>query len=360
MTPLETELRRIVTVDGPLDVARYMALCLGHPPHGYYMARDPLGRGGDFVTAPEISQMFGELIGLWAAATWQAMGAPARLRLIELGPGRGTLMADALRATSVMPAFRAALAVHFVETSPRLVARQRETLPGLDIPLAWHRDLGEVPEGPAIVIANEFFDALPVHQAVKMSAGWHVRMVGLVDDRLAFMVSPDPIPGFERVLPDPLHEAPKGAIYEWRDDRVMLELAQRLARNGGAALVIDYGHADSAQGETLQAVRGHRFADPLADPGLADLTAHVDFAALARAAKRAGTHAHGPMTQGAFLHRLGIAQRAERLKGNATPRQAADVDAALTRLTGRDAMGDLFKVLAIADPKLETLPGFDT
>ena len=357
MTPLETELRRLIAIDGPLDVARYVALCLGHPLHGYYMARDPLGRAGDFVTAPEVSQMFGELIGLWAAATWQAMGAPAPVRLIELGPGRGTLMADALRAANIMPEFRAALTVHLVETSPRLIARQRETLPGLDIPLAWHRDLGEVPEGPAIVIANEFFDALPVHQAVKAPDGWHVRMVGLTDDRLAFAASPDPMPGFERVLPEALRAAPDGAIYEWRDDHVAAGLAERLVREGGAALIIDYGHTMSAAGDTLQAVRGHRFADPLAEPGLADLTAHVDFAALARAAERAGARTHGPVTQSAFLHRLGIVERAERLKAGATTLQVVGIEAALDRLVGREAMGDLFKVLAIADPKLETLPG---
>lgn len=357
MTPLETELRRLIAVDGPLDVARYVALCLGHPLHGYYMARDPLGRAGDFVTAPEISQMFGELIGLWAAATWQAMGAPIPVLLIELGPGRGTLMADALRAANTVPEFRAALAVHLVETSPRLIARQRETLPGLDIPLIWHRDLAEVPAGPAIVIANEFFDALPVDQAVKAADGWHVRMVGLAEGRLAFMVSPDPMPGFEGVLPQALHHAPEGAIYEWRDDHVMLELARRLTRDGGAALVIDYGHTKSAAGDTLQAVRGHRFADPLAEPGLADLTAHVDFAALARAAERAGARVHGPVTQGGFLHRLGIVERAERLKANATRPQAVGIGAALDRLVAQDAMGDLFKVLAITDQKLETLPG---
>ena len=357
MTPLETELRRLIAIDGPLDVARYVALCLGHPLHGYYMARDPLGRAGDFVTAPEVSQMFGELIGLWAAATWQAMGAPAPVRLIELGPGRGTLMADALRAANIMPEFRAALTVHLVETSPRLIARQRETLPGLDIPLAWHRDLGEVPEGPAIIIANEFFDALPVHQAVKAPDGWHVRMVGLTGDRLAFAASPDPMPGFERVLPEALRAAPDGAIYEWRDDHVAAGLAERLVREGGAALIIDYGHTMSAAGDTLQAVRGHRFADPLADPGLADLTAHVDFAALARAAERAGARTHGPVTQSAFLHRLGIVERAERLKAGATTLQVVGIEAALDRLVGREAMGDLFKVLAIADPKLETLPG---
>jgi len=360
MTPLETELRRIIAIDGPLDIARYVALCLGHPLHGYYVARDPLGSGGDFITAPEISQMFGELIGLWAAAIWHAMGTPAPLRLIELGPGRGTLMADALRATTVVPAFRAALAVHLVETSPRLIARQRETLPGLDIPLAWHRDLGEVSPGPAIVIANEFFDALPVHQAIKGRNGWHLRMVGLTNDRLAFRVSPDPIPDFETALPQPLHDAPLGAIYEWRDDHIALELARRLVRDGGAALIIDYGHTASAAGDTLQAVRGHRYVNPLAEPGLADLTAHVDFAALARVAERAGARVQGPVAQGTFLRRLGIEQRAQRLKAGAAPRQAADIGSAVKRLVGADAMGTLFKVLGVADPKLGAVPGFDS
>jgi SAM-dependent MidA family methyltransferase len=359
MTPLETELRRIIAIDGPLDIARYMALCLGHPLHGYYVARDPLGRGGDFVTAPEISQMFGELIGLWAAATWQAMGSPASLRLVELGPGRGTLMADVLRAANIIPAFRSALTVHLVEISPRLIARQRETLPGLDIPLAWHRQFAEVPAGPAIVIANEFFDALPVHQAVKAADGWHLRTVGIADGRLALMVSPDPMPGFDALLPEPLHEAPTGAIYEWRDEQIMLELARRLVRDGGAALVIDYGHAESAAGDTLQAVRGHRYAAPLAEPGLADLTAHVDFAALARAAQRSGARVHGPVAQGAFLRRLGIEPRAARLKTSATEEQAVDIDTALRRLVDADQMGTLFKVLAIADPKLPAVPGFD-
>jgi SAM-dependent MidA family methyltransferase len=315
---------------------------------------------GDFVTAPEVSQMFGELVGLCAAATWQAMGSPALVRLIEFGPGRGTLMADVLRAANIVPEFRAALAVHLVETSPRLIARQRETLPGLDVPLAWHRDLAEVPEGPAIVLANEFFDALPVHQAVKAPDGWHIRMVGVADERLVFMASPDPMPGFERVLPDELHDAPEGAVYEWRDDWLMYELAQRLVRDGGAAIVIDYGHTTSAAGDTLQAVRSHSYADPLAEPGLADITAHVDFAALARVANRAGAQVHGPVTQSAFLHRLGIIERATALKANATKLQAADVNAALLRLTGGDEMGDLFKVLAVADPKLAAVPGFDS
>jgi SAM-dependent MidA family methyltransferase len=363
MTPLEAEIRRIIAVDGPMPVAAFMALCLGHPVHGYYMTRDPFGRGGDFTTAPEVSQMFGELIGLWAAAVWQAMGAPARLALVELGPGRGTLMADAVRAARVVPAFRAALNIHLVETSPALQRLQQERLADLDLPTAWHRDVAELPDGPLAVIANEFFDALPVHQAVKTAGGWHERMVGVgTDGALAFALHPDPIPGFHKVAPRELAGAPVGAVYEWRPGDVVAALARRVASNGGAVLAIDYGHGESALGESLQAIGRHAFADPLATPGEVDLTAHVDFAALARAATSAGARVHGPVAQGAFLRRLGIDARAAALRATATPAQAADIDAALARLTGagRDAMGELFKAMAIADPRLGAVPGFDS
>jgi NADH dehydrogenase [ubiquinone] 1 alpha subcomplex assembly factor 7 len=363
MTPLEVEIRRLIAVDGPMSVAAFMGLCLGHPEHGYYMTRDPFGRGGDFVTAPEVSQMFGELIGLWAAAVWQAMGAPARLALVELGPGRGTLMADALRAVRVVPAFGAALSVHLVETSPVLQRLQQERLGGLDVPIAWHRDVAALPDGPLIVIANEFFDALPVHQAVKTTRGWHERMVGIdAAGALAFALHPDPIPGFAAIMPAGLAGAPAGAVYEWRSGAIVADLAGRVARNGGAALMLDYGHVDSALGETLQAVGRHAFADPLTTPGALDLTAHVDFAALARMAERAGARVHGPVTQGAFLRRLGIEARAATLRAAATAAQAADVDAALARLTGpgQDAMGELFKAIAFADSGSGALPGFDS
>lgn len=359
MTPLEGELRRLIAIEGPIPLSRYMALCLGHPRHGYYVTRDPLGAAGDFVTAPEISQMFGELVGLWAAAVWQRMCAPARLALVELGPGRGTLMADLLRAAAAVPGFRAALAVHLVETSPALRARQQQALHGAAA--TWHADIDDLPDGPAIVIANEFFDALPVDQAVKAADGWHARMVGIgADDRLVIMAAPDPLRGFATLLPPGLREAPPGAVYEWRADHLPAALAARLVRAGGAALVIDYGHAESAAGDTLQAVRGHGFADPLADPGEADLTAHVDFAALARTAARAGARVNGPLPQGEFLMRLGLAERAERLRAQATARQAADIDAAVTRLTAPGEMGTLFKALAFADPRLGALPGFAT
>jgi NADH dehydrogenase [ubiquinone] 1 alpha subcomplex assembly factor 7 len=359
MTPLEAELRRLIAHDGPMPVARYMGLCLGHPAHGYYVTRDPLGRAGDFTTAPEISQMFGELIGLWAAAVWQAMGQPASVKLVELGPGRGTLMADALRAANVMPAFRAALAVHLVETSPALVARQRTALDGVDV--AWHRDFTAVPEGPSIVLANEFFDALPVHQAVKAADGWHARMVGLgADDALAFTLAPDPLPPFGAFLSGGPGDVPVGAIYEWRAEFKVQELARRLVQHGGAALIVDYGHTASAFGDTLQAVRAHGFADPLADPGEVDLTAHVDFGALRRVAELAGARVHGPVPQGEFLRRLSIEKRAAQLRARATARQAADINVALGRLTGDTQMGDLFKAIAFGDPKLGALPGFDT
>ena len=361
MTPLEREIVRIIATDGPIPVAHYMGLALSHPVHGYYATRDPFGARGDFVTAPEISQMFGELIGLWVVAVWQLMGSPAALHLVELGPGRGTLMADALRASAVVREFRASVGVHLVETSPFLRRRQEDTLAALDVPLAWHHDVADVPAGPAIVVANEFFDALPVNQAVKAADGWHERMVGLADDRLVFALHPEPAPGFERLLPPSVRAAPVGAVFEWRSDRIVRELAQRLSRDGGAALAIDYGHAQSGAGETLQAVGAHRFVDPLAAPGEHDLTAHVDFQALAAAALAAGARVHGPRPQGTFLEALGIDERAERLKTRATAAQARDIDAALARLTasGADAMGDLFKAVAFADPKLGTPAGFE-
>ncbi|KAA5602244.1 class I SAM-dependent methyltransferase [Blastochloris sulfoviridis] len=362
MTPLGRELADLIRADGPLSVARFMALCLGHPRHGYYLTRDPLGRAGDFVTAPEISQMFGELIGLWCADAWNRMGAPERVALVELGPGRGTLMADALRALKVVPALRATLAVHLVETSPALMARQRAALEAAGVPAGvpvfWHARLADAPDGPSLIVANEFLDALPVTQLVRGRDGWHERQVGLDSDgRLAFGLSPARLP--DSLVPAALRTAPPGSLVEVSPERAaaVREIARRLVAHGGAALIVDYGHTQSGLGDTLQAVKGHAFADPLAEPGEADLTSHVDFAALAAAARAEGAAVHGPVTQGAFLAALGIDVRAARLKA-AAPDQAADIDAALHRLTAPDAMGNLFKVLAIADPKLGPLAGF--
>ncbi|TMJ06205.1 MAG: class I SAM-dependent methyltransferase [Alphaproteobacteria bacterium] len=354
MTPLEGEIRRIVAIDGPIPVDRYMALCLGHPQHGYYTTRDPLGAAGDFVTAPEVSQMFGELIGAWAATVWRQMGSPPNVRLVEMGPGRGTLMADALRAARALPEFYAALSVHLVETSPVLRALQEGTLANAGVPIAWHHALEEVPAGATIAVANEFVDALPISQFVKDRDGWHVRTIGVVDGKLAFLAAPDPM--LNKSAAD---TTPVGTILERRYDRPVALLAGRIAQHGGAALIIDYGHTESGFGDTLQAVRGHAFTDPLEGPGEADLTAQVDFAAVVIWAQHQGAVTRGPIPQGEFLRRLGIEQRAARLKGSATPQQAADIDAAVTRLTAPDQMGELFKVLAIAAPKLGPLPGFD-
>jgi len=359
-SPLETEIRRLIAVAGPMSIAEYMRLCLTHPQYGYYVTRDPLGAHGDFVTAPEISQMFGELIGVWMVAVWQQMGSPENVRVVELGPGRGTLMSDALRAAKVVGDFHAALVVHLVEISPKLQQAQEQLLEGLGVPILWHSALAEVPSGPVIIIANEFIDALPVHQAVKRADGWHERVVEIAPSgELAIGIARDPLPHFEATLPRGLRQAPEGSVYEWRSDTVALEIGRRV-RSDGAALIIDYGHAWYGLGETFQAVAGHSFTDPLRAPGEADLTAHVDFAALAQSAQIIGGRIHGPISQRDLLRGLGIDKRAAALKTRA-PERAAEIDQALARLTatGPRGMGELFKALAIADSKLGKLPGFE-
>ncbi|MDQ4061118.1 MAG: class I SAM-dependent methyltransferase, partial [Pseudomonadota bacterium] len=345
MTPLEAALHRRIALDGPLSIADYMALCLGHPEHGYYQAREPFGAGGDFVTAPEVSQMFGELLGLWAAETWRRMGSPDPVRLIELGPGRGTLMRDALRAARLLPGFVEAAAVHLVESSRRLAEAQKATLDDVPAAMTWHRSFGEVPEGPTILLANEFFDALPVRQFVRATRGFHERLVGLdAEERLAFGLSPAALP--PEAMPEPLRRAPEGAVVETSPAsmQLMAGIAARVASCGGAALVIDYGHARSAPGDTFQAVRGHAYADPLVEPGFADLTAHVDFEALGRAAREAGAVPLSPVTQGDFLKALGIEHRAERLARTVGPEGADAIASQLRRLVDPAEMGSLFKV----------------
>jgi NADH dehydrogenase [ubiquinone] 1 alpha subcomplex assembly factor 7 len=358
-SPLEEEIRRRILHDGPISVADYMALALGHPRYGYYMAREPFGRGGDFVTAPEVSQMFGELLGLWTADTWTRLGAPSLVRFIELGPGRGTLMADALRALRLAPDFLESATLHLVETSPRLRAIQQTSLAAAPLRPDWHNRLEETPDGPAIVLANEFFDALPIRQLVRMDGGWRERVVGLIDDRLTFGLSPSPLPA--ATVPDAFAAAPPGVVCEISPARLAVAeaIGRRVASSGGAAIVIDYGHFPSTPGETLQAVRGHAPVHPLAGPGQSDLTAHVDFNALANAARAGGAAVFGPTGQGDFLRALGIETRAASLKARASPEQAIAVDAALRRLVAADAMGMLFKAVAIASPGLVPSP-FDS
>lgn len=358
MTALAAELTAIIAAEGPMPLSRFMALCLGHPKHGYYITRDPLGVGGDFVTAPEVSQMFGELIGLWCADVWSQMGAPASVRLVELGPGRGTLMADALRAARAVPAFRAALSVHLVETSPALRARQQAKLAAAGVALAWHDRLEDVPAGPMLLIANEFFDALPIDHYVRGAHGWHQRLVGLDDSgHLTFGLFGAPVP--EALIPAPLRAAADGSVVELSPIRAAVAdaLARRLVDQSGAALVIDYGFTQRAVGDTFQAVRSHAYADPLAAPGEADLTSHVDFAALAEVARAAGAAVFGPVAQGAFLRGVGLDLRAAQLKAKASPLQVAVIDAAVSRLTANDQMGRLFQVLALAAPGLRPAMG---
>jgi SAM-dependent MidA family methyltransferase len=267
-TPLEAEIRRRIALAGPMPVRQYMDMCLTHPQHGYYTNTDPLGRDGDFITSPEVSQVFGELIGLWAASVWHRMGQPENVRLVELGPGRGTMMLDALRAAQVVPAFRAAVVLHLVEVSPTLQKRQQQAMATLDVPVMWHQSFDDVPDGPAIILANELFDALPVNQAIKQFNGWYERTIEIdADGNLAFGIANEVIPLFDQLVPAHLRDAPIGSIYEWRADNLALALSRRLVRQGGAALVIDYGHVESAPGDTLQAVSGHAFVNPLQSPG---------------------------------------------------------------------------------------------
>ncbi|CAN5334833.1 SAM-dependent methyltransferase [soil metagenome] len=355
-SPLETIIRKQIAATGPMPVSRYMQLCLTHPDYGYYLKRDPLGRDGDFITAPEVSQMFGELVGLWAASVWNAMGMPQQVKFIELGPGRGTMMADALRAVRILPAFHEAISVHLVEASPILREKQREKLAEA-AHVEWYDSIDDVPEGPAIILANEFFDALPIHQAVRQEDGWHERVIEIDNDILAYGIARDPMPRFEVLLPPVVRAAPVGAIFEWRPDNMIITIARRLRDQGGAALIIDYGHLRSDAGDTFQAVAKHNFTNPLKHAGVADVTAHVDFQALARAAEDVGARAHGPVEQGAFLTRLGIENRAQALMKNAPDNGKKLISAGLSRLTDASpkGMGSLFKVLGVSHPDIQTL-----
>ena len=274
MSVLAAQLRQRISENGPLTVAEYMAEALGNPEHGYYMHRDPLGRAGDFITAPEVSQMFGELLGLWCADRWQAMGGPDPVNLVELGPGRGTLMADALRAAEGAPGFIDAVRLYLGETSPVLRALQE-------------RAVG----GPTLMLANEFFDALPVRQFEKWADGWHERLVDIDSDGFVWTVASQPTE--DPPIPSPVRNSPDGSIAEVSPtSRGLINvLAARLVAAPGTALIIDYGHSESAVGDTLQAVKGHRYHDPLAEPGETDITAHVDFAVLASVAEAVGAGA---------------------------------------------------------------------
>ncbi len=351
-----------------MSIADFMAEALGHPTQGYYMTRDPLGVQGDFTTAPEISQVFGEVICAWFALIWQMGGRPDPFRLIELGPGRGTLTADILRVGKRLPSapgFSDALQVHLVEMSPTLKAVQAETLKGHEV--TWHARLEDIPDGPAFILANEFFDALPIHQLVRIERGWRERLITTTadgknpDGGLAFTLSPGGTP-VDVFLDEGVRDsAGTGAIAEVSPVSlsVMDQISNRVAQ-GGAALIIDYGHVQSAAGDTLQAMRDHAFVDPLSDPGMADLTAHVDFAALARVALDKNCTVMGPIEQGDFLTRLGAEKRATALIARAQDEnQAQAIRAGVDRLVSREEMGSLFKVMGVLPGGVPPLPGFE-
>lgn len=335
-----------IAAGGPLPLARAMALAADH----YYATREPFGPAGDFVTAPEISQMFGEVIGVWLADLWVRAGRPEPVHLIELGPGRGTLMADALRAIErTTPAFAAGLALHLVERSPRLRAVQAQALPR-----ARHHDgIDTLPtDAPLLIVGNEFLDALPLAQFERTESGWALRRVGVAGWDLALPANP-------AFIPQPLHGAPAGAVHErnFAAEALVAAIARRLRVQGGAALFIDYGYAGPALGDTLQAIADGAFADPLATLGAADISAHVDFAAIASAA-RPHAAVHGPEAQGPFLEALGISARADALKRGKTLDVRGGIEAARARLTAVGAMGRLFQAMAFTAPHWPAPAGF--
>jgi NADH dehydrogenase [ubiquinone] 1 alpha subcomplex assembly factor 7 len=349
-------IKRRIAEQGPLNVADFMRLALSEPGIGYYATRDPLGAAGDFITAPEISQMFGEMIGLWCVDLWEKFGKPDPFLLVEFGPGRGTLMADVLRAARVRPEFLRAMRLHLVEISRPLREQQAQLL-GSFAP-AWHDDVAAVPDGPTILLGNEFLDALPIHQFQMTDEGWRERAVGTTDGELTWTHL---APGPELDLLRPAHRKAKpGDIAEICPAALSVTgtLAGRFARDGGVALFLDYGPTRSGLGDSLQALRGHKPADPLREAGQADLTAHVDFAALAEAARAHGANAFGPIGQGPFLQVLGIEQRAAMLAAKANEQDRAAIAAALHRLIAPAQMGSLFKALAIAAPQVTELAGF--
>lgn len=353
---LRDRLAAQIVQTGPLTIAQYMTACLHDPQFGYYATRPALGAEGDFITAPLISQMFGELIGIWAAQVWRDMGSPSPIRLIEIGPGRGTLMADALRAIAkAVPQMMPALEVHLVETSPVLSARQQQSLANAGVSLTWHDDIASALEGPVIILANELLDALPIQQFVAQPTGWHERLVGLDEHgALVFGLAAE-------TTHDDIGSSEHGTVTEIprAGQQLVRFLAEHMAAHGGATLLIDYGAFAEGTTDTLQAVRQHRFVDPLTDPGEADLTTQVNFRRMATVAALANACVHGPVTQGEFLSSLGLHQRADALKTGATPAQCSSIDAAVTRLTAmrERGMGELFKVMAFSHPSLQALPG---
>ena len=342
--PIEEKLKALITAEGPIPVARFMGIANA----AYYASHDPFGVKGDFITAPEVSQMFGELIGLAFADAWKEVGK-SKAHYIELGPGRGTLAVDALRA---MASVHLQPSVHFVETSPVLCAAQKERVPHAQ----WHDRLSTLPDdGPLLIVANEFFDALPVEQYVKTIMGWRELMVRVEMD--GFATVPGQVP-CEDLIPESIRSAHVASVYERAPlaQQVLRALARRLANQGGLMVLIDYGEFGRAGGDTLQAVHAHAYADPFVRPGKSDLTAHVDFGAMVDAASVRGVRVRGPVEQGDWLVALGIDIRSDQLT-RAHPERAAELAAARMRLIHPEQMGTLFKVVGLSGPHWPILPG---
>jgi NADH dehydrogenase [ubiquinone] 1 alpha subcomplex assembly factor 7 len=358
MSAVEDHLFELIQSEGPISVAQYMAIASTDGPQSYYGAQDPFGASGDFTTSPEISQTFGELVGLWCAQTWLDQDRPHNPRLIELGPGRGVCMADALRAIrSAAPEFLEAATLHLVETSQRLRDKQREVI---ETPAEWHDRLVDIPDGPTFLFANEFFDALPIRQFVQTERGWCEQCVALTSDskRLTFALSPDPLPNADIVPLDARHASQNEVIEICAAaGSITTTVAQRIRTRGGAALFVDYGYERPKTGDTLQAVKAHRFHPVLVDPGEADLSAHVNFQALAESARSERTATHGPVAQRMFLKRIGIEKRASNLMHGKNPEECDSIMAGIHRLTAEEEMGSLFKCLAIT-PIGVSPPGF--
>jgi NADH dehydrogenase [ubiquinone] 1 alpha subcomplex assembly factor 7 len=354
---LAQRIARMIRVTGPLPVSAFMTLALHDPQSGFYASREAIGARGAFITAPEISQIFGELLGLWCGQLWNDQGCPEKPRLIELGPGRGALIGDALRALRSVPAFLDTLDVVLVEASAKMEEIQREHLCDAQVPVRWVRQWSEIPgDRPLFLLANEFLDALPVLQFVRTERGWCERVVVEADTVLGFALSPVPVP---LVTPARRGIAEPGAVYEISpaSEALVEEISRTIVAQGGGALFVDYGHAGDGFGDTLQAVAEHRPVDVLANPGEADISAHVDFAAMAESARGGGGRVWGPVAQSKFLRALGIDLRADKLAA-ADSIHASDIRSAVTRLTDPDAMGALFKVMAVTAPDAPQPPGF--
>ncbi|WP_068086322.1 class I SAM-dependent methyltransferase [Polycladidibacter stylochi] len=353
--PLLKKLQQRIALEGPISIATYMEICLSDPEHGYYMQATPFGTAGDFITAPEVSQLFGEIIGAWILQQWLDDGSPQQVCVAEIGPGRGTLMKDMLRVFKLRPDFMAASNIHLVETSPKLQQVQKNRLQTARI--KWCQHIDELPQQPLYLVANELFDALPIEQYIKQGSQWLERAVGLnAEGELCFGLGTKTLPSQQ--LPSHLQSAVDGEVLEVspQSQAIAAKIASRIHQSGGAALLIDYGYTKTACGDTFQALKQHQYVSPLEAPGEADLTAHVNFESLRNSGTAQSVHCHGPITQANFLLNLGLLQRAGQLGAGKTIAEQTTIRQAVERLAADNEMGDLFKVLAFTQSNKPPLP----